>query len=125
MPSDGDNARHMPWRHPVPSRTCPAGAWRNRSAVPLSRVSRMWSASRLSTASLQQHLKMRRTSRNPAKATDRIADIPSGSRSSRPLQDPRLPPTGGPRCVFRRSLCRSHPHQTFLPAARGVPAGTC
>jgi NAD(P)-dependent dehydrogenase (short-subunit alcohol dehydrogenase family) len=46
----------------------------------------------LSTSSLQQHLKMRRTSRNPAKATDRIADIPSGSRSSRPLQDPRLPP---------------------------------
>ncbi|CAM0125175.1 hypothetical protein SMJ63A_70050 [Stenotrophomonas geniculata] len=46
---------------------------------------------------------MRRTSRNPAKAADGIADTPSGSRSSHPPQDPRPSPMGGPRCVFRRS----------------------
>ncbi|BBO52130.1 hypothetical protein KMM349_24610 [Stenotrophomonas maltophilia] len=48
-------------------------------------------------------MEMRRASRNPVKAADGIADIPSGSRSSHPLQDPRLPPMGGPRRVFRRS----------------------
>ncbi len=68
---------------------------------------------------------LRRTSRNAAKAADGIADTPSGSRSSYPPQDPRLPRWAVRAVCSAASRCRSQPQQTFLAVAREVPVGTC